>query len=410
MQKPKLVKEIQMALYGQSQAHGALKFVDETFREGTERAPFYSPLSEKTELIKQMAEAGIRDFIVGAGPESTELIEKLDEMVEQGEIHKDCEFTFICLMNTWKTTHENFRKLPRELIRKVRISFGMIDNLDFELAVEEFRKIGVVKFKASVLNNFTKGITTKNLNRIFNEIDRAVSVGINIVRLNDSLGKLTPNRTFDICRRLVIKYPTLRFVIHCHNDNGLALANTLASIHAGFTMIEGSLAGLGNRSGITALGQLVSLINDEGYDTDGPNIDLQSIITAEQLAEAHFLVLPSLYRAVSGFMISMQTMGVINIPAYIGTKVENLKDFLPFVGIHHRSIKSILKRQGVPSSKLTREYCEAVGKAVGLALEKQHDEISQVYKLLVARYHEMVSEAAMTKERVLKIANSLPEK
>ena len=80
----------------------------------------------------------------------------------------------------------------------------------------------------------------------------------------DTVGLLTPEKTAEIIPQLCFA----PLSIHCHNDLGLALANTLAALKAGATCAHTTVNGLGERAGNTPFEELVMVLkNLYGYDT-----------------------------------------------------------------------------------------------------------------------------------------------
>jgi 2-isopropylmalate synthase len=69
--------------------------IDETLREGVERCPFPINTKNKLDLLKKMTSTGLREFIVGCGPEIPDVWEGLFSMKMKGEIPSDTEVTFI---------------------------------------------------------------------------------------------------------------------------------------------------------------------------------------------------------------------------------------------------------------------------------------------------------------------------
>lgn len=75
-----------------------------------------------------------------------------------------------------------------------------------------------------------------------------VEGGVNRVRYADTIGILTPNRTFAIISELKSEFK-LDIEFHAHNDFGMALANSIAAFRAGAEYIDCTLKGIGERSG-----------------------------------------------------------------------------------------------------------------------------------------------------------------
>jgi 2-isopropylmalate synthase len=86
----------------------------------------------------------------------------------------------------------------------------------------------------------------------------ALDSGAGIVNIADTLGRYTPEQIAGLIRYLIKGEP--RFAagkaalsVHCHNDLGLALANTLSALEAGCSQVEVSVSGIGERAGNAVL-------------------------------------------------------------------------------------------------------------------------------------------------------------
>jgi 2-isopropylmalate synthase len=89
---------------------------------------------------------------------------------------------------------------------------------------------------------------------------RAIAAGATVINLPDTVGYSLPNELADMLRQMTELCPELDDVelsVHCHNDLGLAVANTLAGVAAGATQVECTINGLGERAGNAALEEIV---------------------------------------------------------------------------------------------------------------------------------------------------------
>src|SRR5262249_46979573 len=216
------------------------------------------------------------------GPAETDLLELVCAGKANGELPADVRCTFLVLLNCWEATFERFRGKPREWIDSTTFGFSMLPHRRhdgvFERAVSKFRdELGVRNMKVSVLNDFADPLAPASFDEMRWQIDWALDLDITSVRINDSMGKLEPHTAGILCSQLARSYPGVGFCLHCHNDSGLALANQLTSLYHGFSSVEGSLCGYGNRAGITPLEQLVKLLAEREIAIDGVNIDPQAI-------------------------------------------------------------------------------------------------------------------------------------
>ncbi len=76
----------------------------------------------------------------------------------------------------------------------------------------------------------------------------AYDAGAEVIALCDTNGGMLPNRVSDIVHDVVAS-TGVRVGIHCHNDTGCAVANTLAAVDAGATHVQGTINGYGERTG-----------------------------------------------------------------------------------------------------------------------------------------------------------------
>lgn len=103
--------------------------------------------------------------------------------------------------------------------------------------------------------------------------DRVIKAGAKIINIPDTVGYTTPDEFARFIQEIKSKSAQLdRAIIsvHCHNDLGLAVANSLAAIKAGATQIECTINGIGERAGNAALEELVMILDTRRdlYDCD----------------------------------------------------------------------------------------------------------------------------------------------
>ncbi|MEC8538193.1 MAG: citramalate synthase [Pseudomonadota bacterium] len=92
--------------------------------------------------------------------------------------------------------------------------------------------------------------------------------GASWVVLCDTNGGALPNEVFEIVSAVQAAFPEVRLGIHCHNDAGVAVANSLAAIRAGARQVQGTINGLGERCGNADLITLIpTLVLKLGYET-----------------------------------------------------------------------------------------------------------------------------------------------
>ncbi|MDT0260430.1 LeuA family protein [Jatrophihabitans lederbergiae] len=96
--------------------------------------------------------------------------------------------------------------------------------------------------------------------------ESAVEAGADYIPVADTSGCMTPNEFGDLIGQIRTWAPApVRIGLHCHNDFGLALANSVAGLEAGADDVQVTLGGIGERAGNTALEELCALIAYKGH-------------------------------------------------------------------------------------------------------------------------------------------------
>jgi len=91
-------------------------------------------------------------------------------------------------------------------------------------------------------------------------IEEVISAGCTTVNLPDTVGYSTPDEIGDFFRSVLARVPNAShatFSAHCHDDLGLAVANTLAAVSGGARQIECTINGIGERAGNASLEEIV---------------------------------------------------------------------------------------------------------------------------------------------------------
>ena len=94
-------------------------------------------------------------------------------------------------------------------------------------------------------------------------VEATIAAGATTVNIPDTVGYATPNHYYKVISHLKQNVPNIEQAVistHCHNDLGLAVANSLSAIEAGARQVECTINGLGERAGNAALEEVVMAI------------------------------------------------------------------------------------------------------------------------------------------------------
>jgi 2-isopropylmalate synthase len=100
-------------------------------------------------------------------------------------------------------------------------------------------------------------------------VQAAIEAGATTINLPDTVGYATPKGYGEIFSHLIKKLPVIRekniiLSSHCHNDLGMAVANSLAAVEGGARQIECTINGIGERAGNAALEEIVMMLKTRG--------------------------------------------------------------------------------------------------------------------------------------------------
>ena len=121
-------------------------------------------------------------------------------------------------------------------------------------------------------------------------VEAVIDAGATTVNIPDTVGYATPAHMGSVIHSLMNRVPNIDkavISIHCHNDLGLAVANSLAAVQAGAGQIECTINGLGERAGNCALEEVVMAMRTRGdfYNCD-TLIDSTRLVPTSQLVSS----------------------------------------------------------------------------------------------------------------------------
>jgi 2-isopropylmalate synthase len=106
--------------------------------------------------------------------------------------------------------------------------------------------------------------TRSDINYLCEVLEVAVDAGARVINVPDTVGYTTPmeyTRLVQQVRERVVRDRDVIISVHCHNDLGLAVANSLAAIEAGARQIECTINGIGERAGNASLEEIVMALH-----------------------------------------------------------------------------------------------------------------------------------------------------
>jgi len=118
-------------------------------------------------------------------------------------------------------------------------------------------------------------------------VETAIAAGARVINIPDTVGYMTPGEFGGRIKELIERVPNAGqaiFSVHCHNDLGLAVANSLAAVENGARQVECTINGLGERAGNASLEEIVMILSTrtDRYAIE-TGIDTTKIVPASKL-------------------------------------------------------------------------------------------------------------------------------
>ncbi|MGH8953337.1 MAG: 2-isopropylmalate synthase [Acidimicrobiia bacterium] len=169
-------------------------------------------------------------------------------------------------------------------------------HMEHKLRMNEDEVITAVKANVARARDYTDNVeyspedaTRSDPDFVIAVCQAAVDAGAATVNIPDTVGYATPSDYGELIRRVVqdVKGNQKDVVIstHCHNDLGLAVANSLAAVAAGARQVEGAINGIGERAGNTSIEEVVMALRVRA-DAYGVGVG----VTTEEIYETSRMV------------------------------------------------------------------------------------------------------------------------
>lgn len=251
---------------------------DITLREGEQTADIALNESEKIRIGFKLSDSGVHQIQCGYSPEDCKIVSEL----KNGGCKSKLEIMCVGYSMDWRNQVEKAVRCGADIVHFI---FRSDDphltelGLDRQGAIQRVQEI-VFHMKSMGAKEMSFGpsfASRADPEFLAKFINAATSRGVSQIVISDSTGVMNPEG-FGALVRYIKSVTSCRIAVHCHNDFGLALANTISGVRAGAQIVESSLGGLGERAGNVATEEIV-LAMKFLYEYD-LGIDLRKIVEA----------------------------------------------------------------------------------------------------------------------------------
>jgi 2-isopropylmalate synthase len=248
---------------------------DTTLRDG-EQAPGYSMnLDEKVRMALQLEALGVDILEAGfsiASPGDFASVQAIGKAVKNVTVAALARALPKDIDAAWESVQEANRPRIHTFLATSDIHLQYKLKMEREQALEQVRKmVAYARNLCPEVEFSCEDASRTDLDYLCKVVEQAIASGASVINLPDTVGYATPDDMTRMVGTVMERVPNIDravVAIHCHNDLGLGVANTLAGLRAGARQAECTLCGIGERSGNAALEELAMILRTRGdaYD------------------------------------------------------------------------------------------------------------------------------------------------
>ena len=237
-----------------------VEFFDTSLRDGEQTPGVNFSIKEKVAIAKQLEKWGISVIEAGfpaASPDSFAAVQEIAKVITKASVTglarsvksdidacyealKDAKYPQIHVFIATSPIHREFKlkKSKEEILEAVK------------------EHVSYARSKFDIVEFSPEDATRTELDFLFQVVQTAVDAGATYINIPDTVGFTTPEEFANIFDYLVANVTSdhkVVFGVHCHDDLGMATANTLTAIKHGAGRVQGTINGIGERAGNVTL-------------------------------------------------------------------------------------------------------------------------------------------------------------
>ena len=248
-----------------------IRIFDTTLRDGEQSPGATMTSAEKLEVARGLARMGVDVIEAGfpaASPDDLEAVRKI--AVEVGNDPDGNKVPVICGLA--RTTHNDIDKaweaVKPAAYPRIHTFLATSDiHMQYKLKMTREQVVEKVREMVSYARSLCQDVefSPEDGGRsdplfLYEVLEVAIKAGATTLNIPDTVGYTMPDEFGALISGIIKNTPGINkcvVSVHCHNDLGLATANTLAGLKAGATQAEVTINGIGERAGNTALEEVV---------------------------------------------------------------------------------------------------------------------------------------------------------
>jgi 2-isopropylmalate synthase len=280
-----------------------VKIFDTTLRDGEQSPGATMTSAEKLEVARSLARLGVDIIEAGfpaASPDDLEAVRRIAQEVGcpprgEAEAHVPviaglARATKGDIDKAWEAVKGAQKPRIHTFLATSPIHMKYKLNMDPEQVVERVREmVAYAKTKCDDVEFSPEDAGRSEPEFLYQVLGEAIKSGATTLNIPDTVGYTMPEEYYRLIEGIIKNTPGMNenvtISVHCHDDLGLATANSLAGVRAGARQVEVTMNGIGERAGNTSLEEVVMSLK-----TRHPFYGLETGIDATQISRVSKLV------------------------------------------------------------------------------------------------------------------------
>ena len=285
-----------------------IKIFDTTLRDGEQTPSVNLNIQEKLEIARQLEKLGVDVMEAGfaiASPGDFEAVKAIAREVKNATVASLCRAVPKDIDRAWEAVKEAVSPRIHTFIATSDIHMKHKLKMDEQAVLEQ--AVEMVKYSKKYCSDVEFSAEDAGRSRpefLYKIFEAVIAAGATCINIPDTVGYTTPVEFGALIRGVMDNVKGIEKIdvsVHCHNDLGMAVANTLAALENGATQAECTINGLGERAGNASLEEIVMALNTrKNYYQFEHGIDTTQIYRTSKLVSSLTGILVQPNKAIVG--------------------------------------------------------------------------------------------------------------
>jgi 2-isopropylmalate synthase len=266
-----------------------IKIFDTTLRDGEQSPGASMNVDEKIQIAKQLVKLGVDVIEAGfpiASPGDFEAVKRIATEVRGATIAGLARAKEEDIKRAW----EAIKDAPQKRIHTFHSTSDIHLKYQFRVSRDEAlkRSVEMVELARSLVQDVEfspMDATRTEIPYLLEVVEAVIDAGASTVNIPDTVGYTSPVEFGGMIKAIKDRIGEKAVIsVHCHNDLGLAVANSLAAVINGAGQVECTINGIGERAGNCSMEEVVmNLATRKDFYQAGTNINTKEIIRTSRL-------------------------------------------------------------------------------------------------------------------------------